>query len=162
MSTKAHPLWHRFGMRALAVLAPIGCVLVFLLGAAYSATPEWRWFWIARLPLPAEAMDVHIQYPSNDVTRELTFVSAQSAAEIREFYRTELPARGWRYHCTFPDAPPCGEVIGDVFPYLVEIYTWVGAPEGEGPQLTVIIEQPGADPTMRRVSLHECCIYSQR
>lgn len=51
---------------------------------------------------------------------------------------------------------------GGPFDMLTEVYVWASVPEGEGPQLTLIIDPPRDDLGTRHVILQECCIYNRR
>lgn len=79
-----------YALLAMVVLGGAGCMLMVYL----SAYPPGRWRFITAPPVPPDATQVKIGYPSNDVQRITEFVTTQSEAAISAFYRAELPAQG--------------------------------------------------------------------
>lgn len=145
-----------YPLLALAVLGVAWCVLMLYL----SAYPPGRWRFIAVPPVPPEATQVEIGYPSNDVERITEFVTAQSADEISAFYRAELPAKGWSFQCQLPGDAPCGRWSAPIEGGVVELYRQPGR-TGGGPTLAIFITPPGfssAAGNGRVVTLRECCL----
>lgn len=147
-------------MLALAVLGLAWCVLMLYL----SAYPPGRWRFIALPPVPPEATQVQIVYPSNEVQRITEFVTTQSEEATIAFFRAELPAQGWSFVCRMPGDVPCGQWNAPVEGGVLELYRRPGR-TGGGPELTIFFRPPGYGSTTgdeRFVTLLECCLQQYR
>lgn len=94
----------------------IGSALVALALGAF-----WLWTQQRAVPLPPNAAEV--QSDSDTLARQTSFASPWPEAELRAFYRSELPARGWRY-CGTQTTPGCTKLFENLDPTdaLVDVY----------------------------------------
>lgn len=109
-----------------------------------SSIPPGQWRLIARPPVPARAIRVKIDYPSNDVERYTMFETDLPAPAIQQFYRAELPKQGWRYRCTVTQVDPsCGSALNDDIE-LIDVYDRGAAGTPNWQTLEVRLGKPDA------------------
>ena len=89
--------------------------------------PAGRWLFIHPTLVPSYAMNVQRPVSSMDDDfglRRTVFETDQSVDTIQQFYRANLPKRGWAYRCTVRSAdPPCGNWVLDApEDELVDVY----------------------------------------
>lgn len=132
----------------------IGCFLIVVaavvlslwLPTYYSFAPG-AWRFIAEPPIPTGSRQHTVSYPSNDVERDVSFVTDQSGADIQAFYRAKLPRLGWHYRYSCPIDPACSPTAVSDPTEVIEVYARGGTDQAPWPTLEVFIEQPGSRAT---------------
>ena len=105
-------------------------------------TDQNFWF-VPRAPAPSYAIHARYFFGSLPGFRTLQFETDQPPEEIQQFYRTELPKRGWYLLCspTQLEQPNCPLGLSPVNE-LADVYTRDDDP-GMVREINVIIYKPG-------------------
>ncbi len=88
----------------------MACISIALGYSAFlNANPDQNFWFVPSLPVPPYA--THVEHYSGSLpgSRTIRFETDQPAEKIRQFYRLELPKRGWYFLCspTHLEEPGC-------------------------------------------------------
>ena len=124
----------------------IGIALVVLALGGY-----WLWTQGRAVPLPPNA--VGVESANDTLARQTSFSSAWPEAQLRTFFRSELPGRGWRY-CGTQATPGCTGLF-DTLPIAkatIDVYRRADDANGRGPTVEIWPTQRASD---TRVTIYE-------
>lgn len=124
----------------------IGIALVVLALGAF-----WLWTQQRAVPLPPNA--VGVESDSDPLARQTSFSSAWSEEQLRAFFRSELPGRGWRY-CGTQTTPGCTKLFDTLSTDrgVVDVYRRADDADGHGPTVEIWPTQRASD---TRVTIYE-------
>lgn len=111
----------------------------------------WLWTQGRAVPLPPEATGV--VSASDTLARQTSFASPWAEDRLRAFFRSELPARGWRY-CGTQSTPGCTKLFETLDPArgVVDVYRRADDADGRGPTVEIWPTQRAGD---TRVTVYE-------
>ncbi len=103
----------------------MACISIALAYLAFlNANPDQNFWFVPSLPVPPYA--THVEHYSGSLpgSRTIRFETDQPAEKIRQFYRVEVPKRGWYFLCsaTQLEQPECPLVLSPNVE-LADVYT---------------------------------------